>query len=103
MSTSTNVENNVAIMQEERDILAKKHAINFIVNSKIGYWDSPEAIHSIFPATDENVKSRLVRHGILLGKVAYNDDALTSLIPDIENITEITSKQRESSLKYCIS
>ena len=75
--------------------IAKRHAIAILKANAFTYWTSPEAITLFSPLENEPVHGCLRRRISMLTEASTNDDQLVLLIPDVEDISSLTTKQKE--------
>ena len=70
--------------------------------SSYSYWNSSNAILLFNPIAGESVVSCLIRREELLRGATFDDDILLSLVSDIKDINELTSKQKENIRNQCL-
>ena len=70
--------------------------------SSYSYWNSSNAILLFNPIAGESVISCLIRREELLRGATFDDDILLSLLSDIKDTNELTSKQKENIRNQCL-
>ena len=81
---------------------AKKKKLNGDEICSWSYWTSPEVISLFQPMAGETVEKCLVRRESLLYEATVNDDVLLSIVANVNDISMLTSKQKENLCKQCL-
>ena len=99
---------------DDVDIFVKNHRLSLAAENisslnthtqrilEYSYWKIPETFKLSNPRNDEGLLKCLSRQIVILSVASYDDDTLLTLLPNVNNINEFSSFQRQIIRQQCL-
>ena len=99
---------------DDADIFIKNHRLSLEAESmsslntnnerilEYSYWKSPEALKLLNPRNNDGILICLSRRIEVISLASYDDDTLLTLLPNVKDINEISSFQRQMLRQQCL-